>query len=115
MYSRWAGAAYDGRTAKAEDVPVGWVSEPDRYTIPSPSAQKAGSPVWYTDWSDCHPFSSVSGCQEQPPAWAAGPTLATPMASASAAAASRTRRPALTGPLKSANRMCFPDLVAENP
>src|SRR5579859_1325143 len=86
-------------------VPPGWVSDPDRYTIPSLIAQ-AGSPVPYWAPADAQPLSKISGCQVSPgggpdgraSAADAGPANRPAAATAPAASTAASRIDLMTSP-----------------
>src|SRR5215470_8885434 len=66
MYSRWAGRAASGSLANAGLVPLGWSTDPLRYTTPRTTAQ-AGLPYLNCRLvPGCQPFSVVSLCQVNP-------------------------------------------------
>src|SRR5262245_43818708 len=79
MYSRWAGRAASGSLAKAGLVPVGWSTDPRRYTTPRTTAQ-AGLPYLNCRLvPGCQPFSVVSLCHVNPLAVVAAEAAVLPL------------------------------------
>src|SRR5215467_5811530 len=60
-----AGRAAAGSTANSGSWPLGWCSDPDRYTTPPLTAQD-GFPEFHVPWSDRQPLSRRSACQVTP-------------------------------------------------